>query len=81
MSGDLALPLMSDRQRIIYNAVAKAGNTGIRTKELVELIDSNGPGANIVLRVQICELNKKLSSLYQRIKGAGGSYWLINTGG
>lgn len=80
LTGDLALPRMSQRQKVIYDAVVKAGNTGIRTDRLVSLIDSNGPGAGIVLRVQVHELNKKLRSVRQRIKGSGGSYWLVNVG-
>jgi hypothetical protein len=71
---------MSSRQRSIYDAVAKGGNMGIKTEKLVSVIDSNGPGGGIVLRVQVHELNKKLAKLDQRIKGSGGSYWLVNVG-
>lgn len=81
LKGDLALPRMSARQRTIYDAVVGAGNMGIRTERLVSLIDSNGPGAGIVLRVQVHELNKKLLSVRQRIRGSGGSYWLVEIGG
>ncbi len=80
LKGDLALPRMSGRQQRIYEAVVKAGNKGIETERLVKVIDSNGRGAGIVLRVQVHELNKKLQSVKQRIKGAGGYYWLVNVG-
>lgn len=80
LDGMVAIPPMSGRQRTIYDAVTQAGNAGIRTTELVKLIDSIGPGGGVVLRVQVHELNKKLKVIRQRIKGSGGSYWLIYTG-
>ncbi len=80
LTGAIALPRMSGRQRAIYDAVAKAANIGIKTERLVDLIDSNGPGGPVVLRVQVHELNKKLTEVKQRIRGSGGSYWLINIG-
>ena len=80
LKGEFALPRMSSRQRTIYEAVTAAGSRGIKTEKLVSLIDSNGPGGGVVLRVQVHELNRKLASLGQRIKGGGGSYWLINNG-
>ena len=80
LKGDLAVPHLSKRQRIVYNAVVESSGEGARRDDLLKAIGSVGPGGPIVLRVQVHEINKKIAAIKQRIKGSGGSYWLINTG-
>lgn len=70
---------MSDRQQKVYWAVAHGGPKGKPTRDLLKAMyhpADPGPGGGIVLRVQIHELNKKLASVGQEIRGAGGSYRL-----
>lgn len=78
IDGVMSLPPMPNRQRTIYEAVAAAGSKGITKSELVSLIESNGPGGHIVLRVQVHQLNKALNRLKQRVRGGGGWYRLID---
>ena len=62
---------MSKRKRLIYDAIVAAGPEGIMPHTILKTIygDQLTKGGGVVLRVQICELNKILAKIGQRIKG------------
>lgn len=83
LTGSETVPVMNWRRDRIYTAVAAAGRVGVSADELIGLMYRKGqtrtPGAAMVLRVQICEINKTLknSGILQRIKaGAPNGYHL-----
>lgn len=73
LTGAAALPVMSHRKINIYNAVAQAGSTGIPSNDLVNKMFSDWPevppSGYGMLRTSICELNKIIAPLNQRIVG------------
>ena len=79
LKGKIELPYLPPRQRLIYDEVSASGRDGILPVDLLRKMYGDKhppPGGRIVMRVQVYELNKKISSLGQHIKG-GQHYRLI----
>ena len=72
MNEPIITPPLSMRQKSIYQAVVSAGSSGIETSRLIAAMygkqtpTMSGYG---VMRVQVHEINKKLTSINQRIQG------------
>lgn len=85
IAGEMAAPPVSRRKRRIYNAVVSAGNAGIKAKDLLAHMyggeQESTPGGPVVLRVMICEMNKVIAKIGQRISAIDGSYFLFSKKG
>lgn len=86
MSGIAPIPQMSVRMQRVYDAVAGAGPKGIPTNDLIARMYGHDewptPGGCVVIRVQVCYINKLIAPLNQRIVGKRGiGYRLISTKG
>lgn len=83
LKGAAALPPMSKRQAIIYDMVLTSAHHGCSHKQLLDGIyegKNQPPGAGIVLRVAVHELNKLLIPVHQRVAGRRGiGYVLVST--
>ena len=72
MDEPVILPPLSHRQKFIYEAVVRAGSSGIQTDRLIAAMygkQSPTMAGYGVMRVQVHEINKKLTSINQRIRG------------
>lgn len=73
INGEAALPPMSSRMLRVYRTIAAAGHKGIMPIDLIpRMYDEDEwptPGGGVVLRVQICGINKLIAPLNQRIVG------------
>lgn len=72
---------LSKRQREIYDAIASSGPRGTPVKALLSSIYEGDPPKSAwgVLRVNVFEINRKISDRGQRIKGRRDvGYVLIN---
>lgn len=83
MSGEMSIPPMRPRMMRIYKATLEAGTHGITPEDLLVRMYDDGewptPGGPVVLRVQICEMNKILGTVDQRIVSAHrGRYRLMS---
>ena len=71
MEGEAALPRLSGRNLRVYRALVAGGPEGVDTDDLlVSMYDDDEfptPGGPTVLRVQICDINKKIAPMNQRI--------------
>lgn len=78
---ELQLKLLSHRHQRIYNTMMEAGPIGVTVDYLIETVwpDVKPESAYGMLRVGICELNKKLARINgHRIRGSrGNGYYLI----
>lgn len=86
LTDQLAIPPLSKRRKRIYDAVVEAGHTGIPAPELVVAMyapeEDLTPGAYVMMRVHIHEMNKTLASVKQKIVSKPyGAYRLISTQG
>lgn len=83
MDKDIELPPMSARKIRVYKTVAAAGDKGIMSNDLlVRMYDDDEwptPGGGVVLRVQVCELNKILAGYNQRIVGRRSNGYRLTT--
>lgn len=82
LKGAAALPSMSKRQGIIYDMVLTSANHGCSHEQLLNAIyegKKQPPGAGIVLRVSIHELNKIIQSLNQRIASRRSVGYVLTT--
>lgn len=83
---EVVVPLMKLRHRKIYDAVVEGGPEGVAFTTLIKLVwPKSTPGAYVMLRVAVHEMNKKIALLGQRIvamrgQDKSGRYYLINTG-
>ena len=70
LTGSLAIPSMSVRQRKIYDAVVSAGKDGISQGDLLHVMYDKiiPPGGQVVMRVNVHEINKLIKELGQRIR-------------
>ena len=82
LNGELALPPMSIRQKVIYDAVVNSGGSYVTTEAIKEKVygETEPPkGADIVMRVQIHGLNRILAPLNMRVRGyRGRGYKLVS---
>ena len=82
LTGEAALPPMRDRMIRIYRTALEAGPEGIATPDLLVRMYRDDqwptPGGFVVLRVMICEINKIINPLGQRIVNKRGRYWLVS---
>ncbi len=74
---DVAPIHLTPTERRIVAAVERAAHVGIETRDLVSLLYKDEPTggperADLVVRVQICRLNKKLAAIGRRIQGTYG---------
>ena len=68
---------LTPTERRIVAAVERAAHIGIETRDLVDLLYKDEPTggperADLVVRVQICRLNKKLAAIGRRVRGTHG---------
>lgn len=83
LHGEMAIPPLKPRMKRIYKAMLEAGTEGITPEDLLVRMYDDGewptPGGPVVLRVQICEMNKALETIGQRIVSAHrGRYRLMH---
>lgn len=84
MTGEVALPPLRPRWQRIYDALLQAGPQGMKPEDLQVRMYAEDefptPGGATVLRVSICDMNKKLRGFRQQIiNWHRGCYRLVST--
>ena len=81
LTGKIAVPRMSARQRRIYDAIINAGQNGISQADLASAMYNGGKvgrGFAVMLRVKVHEINKIIQGLHAPLQTRGGIYRLAD---